>query len=234
LFNSTLDLTRPPEKNDDNLYQAMLTLKSSLLTLLILFSAERSLKAEESLFPWNLVKNEAGIQVYTRTLANSDYKEFKGVMTLEAKLDTLLKFINNAEHCPDWQYKCLKMLTLSDGYLYKLSDLPWPLSDRYTVMQSQGNFDQEQNSYTLNLKNIPRNQLPQPILQQLPAELDTVQMRTSDGYWHFQLNHTATILITHQMHGDPAGSLPASLANLGVTNAAYVTLSKLRELISAR
>jgi len=212
----------------------MLILKSSLLTLLILFGIIHSLKAEESISPWDLVKNEEGIQVYTRTLANSDYKEFKGVMSLEAKLDTLLKFINNAEHCPDWQYKCLKMLTLSDGYLYKLSDLPWPLSDRYTVMRSQGHFDQEQNNYTLSLKNIPRNQLPQHILQQLPAELGTVQMRTSDGYWHFQLNHTAAILITHQMHGDPAGSLPANLANLGVTNAAYVTLSKLRGLISAR
>jgi len=212
----------------------MFILKPSLLTLLILFSAVHNLKAEESVSTWGLVKNKEGIKVYTRTLANSDYKEFKGVMTLEAKLDTLLRFINNAEHCPDWQYKCLKMQTLSDGYLYKLSDLPWPLSDRYTVMQSLGYYDQEKNSYTLSLKNIPRNQLPQHILQQLPAELDTVQMRTSDGYWHFQLNHTAEILITHQMHGDPAGSLPANLANLGVTNAAYVTLRKLRELISAR
>jgi len=237
LFNSTLGLTNtltPPKKNDANTYPSMFILKSSLLTLLILFSAVHNSKAEESVSAWNLVKNKEGIKVYTRTLANSDYKEFKGVMTLEVKLDTLLKFINNAEHCPDWQYKCLKMLTLSDGYLYKLSDLPWPLSDRYTIMQSQGHFNQEQNSYTLSLKNIPRNQLPQHILQQLPAELDTVQMRTSDGYWHFQLNHTAAILITHQMHGDPAGSLPANLANLGVTNAAYITLSKLRELISAR
>lgn len=212
----------------------MLTLKSSLLTLLILFSTALGLKAEENLSPWDLVKNEQGIQIYTRTIVNSAYKEFKGVMTLEAKLDTLLKFINNAEHCPDWQYKCIKMLNLSDGYLYKLSDLPWPLSDRYTIMRSQGVFDPEKHSYTLRLKNIAREQLPQHILQQLPAELDTVQMRTSDGYWHFQLNPAATIQITYQMHGDPAGSLPANLANLGVTNAAYITLSKLREQIAVK
>jgi hypothetical protein len=212
----------------------MIILKPSLLTLLILFSAVHNLKAEESVSAWDLVKNEKGIKVYTRTLAHSDYKEFKGIMTLETKLDTLLKFINNAEHCPAWQYKCLKMLILSNGYLYKLSDLPWPLSDRYTVMRSQGHFDQKHNSYTLSLKNIPRNQLPQHILQQLPAELDTIQMRSSDGYWHFQLSHTAAIRITYQMHGDPAGSLPANLANLGVTNAAYITLSKLREQILAQ
>ncbi|MCF7971306.1 MAG: hypothetical protein K9L22_09110, partial [Methylococcaceae bacterium] len=207
----------------------MLILKSALFALLILFGTIHTLKAEETMSPWNLVKDEAGIKVYTRTLAHSDYQEFKGIISLETKLDTLLKLINNAERCPDWQYKCIKMLTLSDGYLYKLSDLPWPLTDRYTVMQSQGHFNQTQNSYTLSLKNIARDKLPQAILQQLPAELDSVQMRTSDGYWHFQLNNTGTIHITHQMHGDPAGSLPANLANLGVTNAAYVTLSKLRE-----
>ncbi|MDF1583205.1 MAG: hypothetical protein P1P78_07825 [Methyloprofundus sp.] len=213
---------------------SMLILKPSLLTLLILFGMTPSLKAKEAMSAWNLVKDEAGIKVYTRTLANSDYQEFKGVMTLKTNLDTLLKLINNAERCPDWQYKCMKMLTLSDGYLYKLSDLPWPLTDRYTVMQSQGHFNPTQNSYTLSLKNIARDKLPPAILQQLPPERDTVQMRTSDGYWHFQLNNTGTIHITHQMHGDPAGSLPANLANLGVTNAAHVTLSKLREQISVK
>jgi hypothetical protein len=94
----------------------MIILKPSLLTLLILFSAVHNLKAEESVSAWDLVKNEKGIKVYTRTLAHSDYKEFKGIMTLETKLDTLLKFINNAEHCPAWQYKCLKCYISCIGY----------------------------------------------------------------------------------------------------------------------
>ena len=121
------------------------------------------------------------------------------------------------------------MLNLSNGYIYKLSSLPWPLSDRYTVMQSQIHHDQQQSIYTLQLKNIERAQLSKHILAQLPVEDNTVQMRYSDGYWQFKVDNSSTIHITYQMHGDPAGVIPSVLANQGVTNAAFVTLSNLKK-----
>ncbi|MCK5189812.1 MAG: hypothetical protein KAR12_07125, partial [Methylococcales bacterium] len=184
-------------------------LKSSLFSLFIFFILSSQLSAQEKNQSWQLVKDENGIKVYTRILANSDYKEFRGEMDVATKLDELLTFIKNAERCPDWQYKCIKMLNLSNGYIYKLSNLPWPLSDRYTVMQSQVHYDQQHNIYTLQLKNIERAQLPKQIVAQLPVENDTVQMRYSDGYWQFKLGNSSTIHITYQMHGDPAGVIPA-------------------------
>ena len=208
-------------------------LKSFLLLLLIFFTLTSQLSAEEKMQSWQLVKDENGIKVYTRILAHSDYKEFRGEMDVATKLDVLLNFIKNAERCPDWQYKCIKMLNLSNGYIYKLSNLPWPLSDRYTVMQSQMHHDQQHNIYTLQLKNIEREQLPQQILAQLPEEDDTVQMRFSDGYWQFKVDTPSTIHITYQMHGDPAGVIPAVLANQGVTNAAFVTLSNLKKYFAS-
>jgi len=204
-------------------------LKSFLLLLLIFFTSTSQLSAEEKTQSWQLVKDENGIKVYTRMLAHSDYKEFRGEMDIEAKLEALLTFIKNADRCPDWQYKCIKMLNLSNGYIYKLSKLPWPLRDRYTVMQSQEHYDQQHNIYTLRLKNIEREKLPQQILAQLPEEDDTVQMRFSDGYWQFKVDNSSTIHIIYQMHGDPAGVIPALLANQGVTNAAFVTLGNLKK-----
>ena len=197
------------------------------------FTSASHLSAQEKTQSWQLVKDENGIKVYTRILAHSDYKEFRGEMDVATKLDVLLNFIKNAERCPDWQYKCIKMLNLSKGYIYKLSKLPWPLSDRYTVMQSQMHHDQQHNIYTLQLKNIEREQLSQQILAQLPEEDDTVQMRFSDGYWQFKVDTPSTIHITYQMHGDPAGVIPAVLANQGVTNAAFVTLSNLKKYFAS-
>jgi hypothetical protein len=204
-------------------------LKSPLLLLFIFFTSVSHLSAQEKTQSWQLVKDENGIKVYTRILANSDYKEFRGEMDVGTNLDALLTYINNADHCPDWQYRCIKMLNLGNGYIYKLSKLPWPLSDRYTVMQSQMYYDQPHNIHTLQLKNIEREQLPQQILAQLPVEDYTVQMRYSDGYWQFKVDNSSTIHITYQMHGDPAGVIPAVLANQGVTNAAFVTLSNLKK-----
>lgn len=199
------------------------------LLLLSLFFNAVLLAAPTNTGDWLVVKEEQGISVYTRRLAYSDYKEFKVKTTLTASLNELLDFINNASACPDWQYRCLKMLNLSDHYLYKLSDLPWPLSNRYTVMLTKGTFNSANNTYTLTLKNIKRTQLPIHIISQLPEEKDTIQMRHSDGYWQFKHLPLGKIQITHQMHGDPAGSLPAVLANQGVINAAFITVQNLKK-----
>ncbi len=197
-----------------------------MLTTLI--STPAALIAQTNGSVWQLAKEQQGIKVYTRIIAGSKFKEFKGELALNTSIDSLLSFINNAEYCPQWRYKCIKMILLSDGYIYKLSNLPWPLNDRYTVMSSQLLINAEKNTYTLQLRNIKREQLPPHILTQLPAAGSAVQMRSSDGYWQFKLSSPTSIHITYQMHGDPAGILPAALANQGVTNAAFVTLLNLK------
>ena len=177
---------------------------------------------------WALVKEQNTVRVYTRTIPNSNYKEFKGEVSINANLSDVLTFIKEPKLCPDWQYKCIYKLRLNKNYIYKLSNLPWPLNDRYTVMKSEEFFDSETKTHTINLKNIRRNLLAENIKNLLPDEGSTVQMRTSDGYWKFDLSHAPNIQITHKMHGDPAGVIPAGLANLGVINAAFVSLDNLR------
>lgn len=203
----------------------MFFLKASLL---LFFFISPAIAADDP-HRWKLVKHEDGIKVSTRTLSHSNYKQFRGEMDFNGNMGQLLDFISDPERCPDWRYKCIKMLQLSDGYIYKLSNLPWPLNDRYTVMQSQLEYDQQNNSYTLTLKNIKRELLPAHIQAELPEPGNTVQMRYSDGFWQLKLNANASIHITYQMHGDPAGVIPAALANQGVTNAALITLGNLKK-----
>lgn len=188
------------------------------------------LAAQESLFPWELIKQQEGITVYTRTVQGSSYKEFRGETDIHATVDQLLSFINNAQQCPYWRYKCIKMLTLSEGYLYQLSHLPWPFSHRYTVMKSTLTFNKKNNRYTLKLVNIERSKLPNNIQAQLPELEDTLQMRFSDGYWQFTLNPSHhRIHILYQMHGDPGINLPSQLTQLGIINSAFITLSHLKK-----
>jgi len=210
----------------------MFILKVSLL----LFFFTSPLAALENKHDWELVKHKNGIKVYTRVLMNSDYPEFRGEMAIKANISELLAFINDAEHCPAWRYKCIKMLNLSDNYIYKLSTLPWPFRNRYTVMQSETYYDKQNNSYTIKLKNIKRSQLPLHILAQLPEQEDTVQMRYSDGYWQLKPTSTkSTTHITYQMHGDADVALPSGWAQLGIINSAFMTLSNLKKhFIQAR
>ncbi len=205
----------------------MLFFKTSLLLLYFMANAVSALEDESN---WKLAKQANDITVYTRTLAYSAYAEYRGEMSINANIDSLLAFINNDNNCSSWRYKCIKMLNLTDNYIYKLISLPWPFSDRYTVMKSTTRFNQQANSYTIHLKNIPRAQLAQTIQAQLPEQKDTVQMRFSDGYWQFKLAPTGNIIhIIYQMHGDADAALPSELTRLGIVNAAFITLSNLKK-----
>lgn len=205
----------------------MLYLKASLL--LFFFSATL-MAAQEKPQDWTLAKEENGIRVYTRILAYSDYKEFKGEVEVQTNIDALLSFIKNTDNCPAWRYKCVKMLTLSDNYIYRLSTLPWPFSYRYTVMHTRMSYDKRHNTYTMQLQNIKREQLPEHILAQLPAQEDTVQMRYSDGFWRFKLMpEQQKIHVTYQMHGDADAALPSELTHLGIINSAFITLLNLKK-----
>lgn len=196
-------------------------------SLLLLIIALTSIKV--SYADWQLVKDEQAIQVYTQKMPASDYKAFKATMRIHANIEQLMHFINRSENCPLWQYRCLKMQIIGQRYLYKLSELPWPLHNRYTVMEMHIKNQTKTPQRTLYLKNIKRSELPPYIAEQLPDENNTVQMRVSDGYWQFsQISPTQTDII-YQMHGDPAGVIPASLANQGVINAGFETLKMLRE-----
>ena len=205
-------------------------------TSLLLFLFISPLADADNKQDWELVKQENDIKVYTRTVTNSHYKEFRGEMDINANIDELLTFINNGEHCSSWRYKCIKMLNLSDGYIYKLSNLPWPFSNRYTVMKSINSFDKQNNSYTIKLINIKHSLLPQHIQAQLPEHKNNVQMRNSDGYWQFIPDpQNNNIHIIYQMHGDAGVTLPSDWTEFGIINSAFVTLSNLRKhFIQAR
>lgn len=204
-----------------------------LKTFLLLFFFASPLAAIDKQQSWTLAKQENGIKVYTRAIAGSDYKAFRGEMLLNANIDELLMFINDPEQCAAWRYKCIAMRILSDGYLYKLSSLPWPFSNRYTVMQSLINHDKQSNSYTIKLSNIKRSLLPLHIQTQLPKQKNTVQMRYSDGYWQFTIDPAKNnIHIVYQMHGDAGVALPSEWTHFGIINSAFITLSNLKKHFS--
>ena len=92
----------------------MLFLKTFLL---LFFFIAKPLAALETRQGWELAKQEKGITVYTRKLANSNYPEFRGEMNIDANIDELLDFIDNDENCAHWRYKCIKMINLSDKFI---------------------------------------------------------------------------------------------------------------------
>ena len=57
---------------------------------------------------WELIKDESGVEVYTRSVNESSIKEYKAVTIVKTTLKSLLYKITDGKHLKDRNYKTIK------------------------------------------------------------------------------------------------------------------------------
>ena len=55
---------------------------------------------------WNLVKEEAGIKIYTKTESGSKYKAFKAEMQVSCKIENIIEVLKNMNSVNNWVVNC--------------------------------------------------------------------------------------------------------------------------------
>lgn len=65
---------------------------------------------------WELEKadDELGIRVYTREVAGSDLREFRGVTKIKSNLTGPIALIEDVRHAPDWMHNCSSVKILEN------------------------------------------------------------------------------------------------------------------------
>lgn len=177
------------------------------------------------LFSWELKKDQNEIQVYTQDVKNSKYDAFKAVMNVkgipfEKVKNTLLDFKNY----PKWQKKIDK-IEVKDGYVLKVLDFPFPLSNRFAFYKISKN---DQNGvFVLTMNSVPYNKLPEKIKKEFKKP-DCVEMK-DDVVFKAQKTKDG-IKIIYQAEVDPNGA-PAFIFNSKIISAGYETLNNLRKVL---
>jgi hypothetical protein len=174
---------------------------------------------------WNLVKEEAGIKVYTKTESGSDYKAFKAEMQLSCKIEDIVEVLKNTDNNNKWIVNCREVKLIktedNDKYYYIETSLPWPFENRDMVYHFQYiEINSEQVRVTV-------TGIPDYIK---PTE-GIVRMVKADGYWILTSNGTQMTAVTYQMHVEPGGLIPAWLANPFIKNVPFSTFRELRNIV---
>lgn len=181
--------------------------------------------------PWEMVKDEAGVQVYHRSVDGSDYVEFKGEATIKASVPALVALLRDVSACKKWQHKCGNKTSLSPAYSCKITDLPWPLSDRYALQHTLFVFAPDRKSVTIRIRNIPISKLPPKLKAKLPPLKDIIHMKKADGFWKLIKVDEGTTKVIYQMHLDPAGTIPSAIANAGFVDKPFDSLNGMKEIV---
>jgi ribosome-associated toxin RatA of RatAB toxin-antitoxin module len=197
-----------------------ITVSSLVLVAFLCFSS--NLLAQD----WvkKIDKNE--IAVYVRDVKGSSFKEFKSETIVKASLSTLVTLVDDHDSYPNWMYNCkegklLKGVSRTEGYNYTITTAPWPVSDRDAVTHFVLNQDPKSKRITIDLNGQ----------KDFIKETSYVRVSSIKGKWEFTPLGNGDVKVVYQLHTEPNGSIPSSIANSFVVDMPYATLKNLRNEI---
>jgi ribosome-associated toxin RatA of RatAB toxin-antitoxin module len=172
---------------------------------------------------WTLARQENGITVHTRPVADSGIDEFRGVAEVGVAASEVLALVRDSDRFKEWFPNTTESKLLDrDGavsHQYSVMDAPWPVSERDNVFRSVMSRDEASGTIELTLTANPDH---------YPEQDGRVRVRHARGSWRFEPLGPTRTRITFQMHLDPGGGVPQWLMNARVVDSPFEALTNLR------
>jgi len=190
---------------------------SAFLTLLVTTTGQ----AENS---WTLNKDQDDIQVWVRDNPGSAVKSFKGIRFIPAKLSTLVSILDDTQNFPRLLHQCkhaeeLKRISNTESDKYIVTDMPWPVTDRDTIVHSVLKQNKKTRQVDIQLTSKP---------DLLPSKPGMVRIQSMSGHWQLKPQSNGTQVI-YEMQVDPGGNIPKWLVNALAVDIPFYTLKNLSE-----
>lgn len=175
---------------------------------------------------WQLKKKADGIEVYVRDSKNSAVKPFKGVMTMDGTLSSVLAVIEDPNACSRWIFNCLNSKVIkkrsdTSSVTYVEVAMKWPVANRDSVVGAI----RTQNKST---KLIEIKMKSEPTLA--PKVAGKVRIESMHGRWLLRPAGPGKVNVIYEMTADPNGNVPKWLVNKMVVDSPLNTLKGLRKL----
>lgn len=217
LLVSSLSLIIP--QNNDQLKTNVKTIEEANL-----------ISAGEKTTEWDLVKDKDGIKVYTREVAGSPLKEYRGVVQVRTSLESLIALYYDPEACSEWIHNCksakvLKELSPTEKYIYSENEAPWPVSNRDLVFRAVITQNPDSKEVLITEEGVPNY---------IPENSCCIRIPEMKSYWKFTPLSSGVVEVTWQSHSNPGGRLPNFLVNSVVVDMPFETLSKMKEIVQRK
>ncbi len=199
--------------------------KSFLSIICLLFALPFQTTAQE----WELEKDKADIQVFTKKVEGSAFKAYRAVMEMQTTVAALDKLMRDQEAMTTWFDRCLKCEQLkqvseNEFYIYFVNDGPWPVQDRDNISHAIFEY-REDGGLLISLTGVA---------DYLPTKKNLVRLPVITAHWEFQPLANGKVKIVQQAHIDLGGSVPGWVANLALVDSPFNTMVNLRKTLRER
>lgn len=177
---------------------------------------------------WDLKKSKSGIEIYTRDIEGSSFKEFKGItviqnVTLEQVLKVLMDVKNYESLFPDCMNpQILEQIDQWNMIQYIQTKGPLTVKDRDSIFEQKVEIDKNGKHAHVYLTPLP---------DYIAENKDMVRIRKGSGFWDIESDNKGNVKVIYQFHSDPGGDVPSWIANSFVVNHPFKTLENLKERV---
>ncbi|HED15294.1 MAG TPA: hypothetical protein ENI64_00520 [Gammaproteobacteria bacterium] len=205
----------------------------SLTVVVLLYFQASSVLAQ----PWQLEKDEQGIQIYLRAVPDSSIKEFKGEIRIKARIGSLLAVMNDTDACPQWVYNCaepvlLEKISFTERYNFQISMMPLFITNRGLIFHTVLSQDAKSRAITMKMNASPDYcNTKQTETCQYIKKIKLIPITRSVGSYQFIPEPGGWTKVIWQQHIEPGGSLPGWLVNSLLLDLPYNTLDSLRTIV---
>ena len=199
-----------------------------IYTLFFLFYA-LNLSAKQQIYNWERIKCTDGIEVFRRSIKNSNIVAFKGIAEINASIEKVLFVLLDNEHRVEWVSR-LKSSKILEGdnksfeYIaYQEFKLPWPMMNRYFIYK--GIVKKSGKQIILKMNSVYHDFTPKNTA--IKAELH-------HSYYRMKSLTKNKTKLEIEIYSDPKGGLPKWFANLIQKNWPYKTLKGIRNQVKKK
>lgn len=176
---------------------------------------------------WQLVKEDPDLKVYTAVSGSGGFKSIKVDAVFEGSWDKFMAIVFDVESQPNWVYgtrqaSILKKVSNQEILYYVDTDLPWPASDRDSVIRMRIKENRAGNILTITSEGEPRS---------YPLQKNKVRVPRYGAKWEVREVGKDKLSFSYLLQVDPGGSLPSWIVNLFVSKGPYETFRNLAQLL---
>ena len=167
---------------------------------------------------WALAKSEEGIEVYTRDVAESAYKEFRATALVPAPLAEVVAWWRDPSTYTQWINRCSEARRIEDASgasaNYLKFDFPFPVSDRDVVMRGR-RVEESAKRVVFEGSNVAGL---------VPEVSGVVRIAMMRSRWEFRAAGDTATEVVYRQHMDAGGRLPAFALNHASVDNPFRTL----------
>lgn len=195
---------------------------SALVVLLVGMLGAMSAVSTEA--EWELQKDNAGIQLFTRKVDSSPFLEVKATARISAPMEKLTEVFGDGSSCPTWRDSCksskiLRQTSEDERFIYMILDMPWPVSDRDLVVRSLSTTNVEAQQTTVEIVSV-EDEYPEQKYVRAVSRAHYLMHRVAPGEIDF----------TYTVHVDLGGSISPGMVNSQLASTTFKEIEQLVEM----